>query len=389
MIITKKIGSELIFTKYDGNMVKFDFKTNRCYKKVKDKWKEMNSLCKFFQGYTINDIIENCECKVYGEFLKYISNKEYNCYSVGTFVARIPKYLKFESYFLNGVDFRLYSGDIKNFPQLSHFQKDVIKFIKNNELYISLGFTSSYDENKDMFIKICRYMNDKYKNNKKTCRKVFSILIGSATGWDNSYTIDDRFTTLVNEFNYDYKKLIDYIYDYLPNREGFTNSDLAMNQLKDYVSMIKQMGGKIRDKYPKYLKVKHDIMVVNFNVFKKEYSEELFQKRKRPELEWKNKDYVIKIPQTTQDIKDEGIQNNNCVGSYVGRVINGDTYIVFLRNIKTPDESLVTVEIKDNSIVQAYRSANTNITYKDMLALKQFCKERNLTYKWRKIENEN
>ena len=389
MIITKKIGSELIFTKDDGNMVKFDFKTNRCYKKVKDKWKEMNSLCKFFQGYTINDIIENCECKAYGEFLRFIGNKEYNCYSVGTFVARIPKYLNFESYFLNGVDFRLYSGDIKNFPKLSHFQKDVIKFIKNNELYISLGFTSSYDKNKDMFIKICRYMNDKYKNNKKTCRKVFSILISSVTDWSNSYTIDDRFTTLVNEFNYDYKKLIDYMYDYLPNREGFTNSDLAMNQLKDYVSMIKQMGGKIRDKYPKYLKVKHDIMVVNFNVFKKEYSEELFQKRKRPELEWKNKDYVIKIPQTTQDIKDEGIQNNNCVGSYVGRVINGDTYIVFLRNIKTPDESLVTVEIKDNAIVQAYRSANTNITYKDMLALKQFCKERNLTYKWMEVNNEN
>lgn len=388
MIITKKIGSELIFERNDDKKAKFDFKTNRCYKKVKDKWKEMNSLCKFFQGYTINDIIENCECKAYGEFLRFIGNKEYNCYSVGTFVARIPKYLNFESYFLNGVDFRLYSGDIKNFPKLSHFQKDVIKFIKNNELYISLGFTSSYDKNKDMFIKICRYMNDKYKNNKKTCRKVFSILISSVTDWSNSYTIDDRFTTLVNEFNYDYKKLIDYIYDYLPNREGFTNSDLAMNQLKDYVSMIKQMGGKIRDKYPKYLKVKHDIMVVNFNVFKKEYSEELFQKRKRPELEWKNKDYVIKIPQTTQDIKDEGIQNNNCVGSYVGRVINGDTYIVFLRNIKTPDESLVTVEIKDNTIVQAYRSANTNITYKDMLTLKQFCKERNLTYKWMEVNNE-
>ena len=56
MIITKKIGSELIFTKDDGNMVKFDFKTNRCYKKTKDEWREMKSLCKFFQGYTINDI---------------------------------------------------------------------------------------------------------------------------------------------------------------------------------------------------------------------------------------------------------------------------------------------------------------------------------------------
>lgn len=173
MIITKKIGSELIFTKDDGNMVKFDFKTNRCYKKAKDEWKEMKSLCKFFQGYTINDIIENCECKAYGEFLRFISNKEYNCSNVGTFVARIPKYLQYESYFLNDVDFRVYSGDIKNFPQLSHFQKDVIKFIKNNELYINLGFTSSYNKNKDMFIKICRYMNDKYKNNKKLVGKCF------------------------------------------------------------------------------------------------------------------------------------------------------------------------------------------------------------------------
>lgn len=27
-------------------------------------------------------------------------------------------------------------------------------------------------------------------------------------------------------------------------------------------------------------------------------------------------------------------------------------------------------------IVQAYRSTNTNITYKDMMALKQFCKDK-------------
>lgn len=377
MIITKKIGSELIFERDDDKKAKFDFKTNKIYKEEKGKWEEMRSLCKFFQGYRVSDIIKYCECEAYGQFLKFIDKNEYNCHSVGTFVARIPKYLNFEGYFLNDVKFGLYYyGDISSFPPVSHFQKDVIKFIKNNGLSINTGFVRFYDKDKDFIVKVCRYMNSKYPDDKKVCEKVYNIFSNS------------NFVTLIKEYNYDYKSLINYICDYLPNREGFTCTSDALGQLKDYVSMIKQMGGKIRDKYPKYLKVKHDIMTINFNVFKKEYSEELFKNKIRPELEWSNKDYMIKIPQTPQDIKDEGINNNNCVGSYVDRVISGTTYIVFLRSIKKPDESLVTVEIKNNAIVQAYRSTNTNITYKDMMALKQFCKDKKLTYKWKEIKED-
>lgn len=43
---------------------------------------------------------------------------------------------------------------------------------------------------------------------------------------------------------------------------------------------------------------------------------------------------------------------------------------------------------KDSAIVQAYRSTNTNITYKDMMALKQSCKDKKLTYKWKEIKED-
>ena len=41
---------------------------------------------------------------------------------------------------------------------------------------------------------------------------------------------------------------------------------------------------------------------------------------------------------------------------------------------------------KGSAIVQAYRSTNTSITYDDMMALKQFCKDKKLTYKWKEIK---
>lgn len=40
MVITKKIGSELIFERNDDKKAKFDFKTNKIYKEEKGKWEE-------------------------------------------------------------------------------------------------------------------------------------------------------------------------------------------------------------------------------------------------------------------------------------------------------------------------------------------------------------
>ena len=67
-------------------------------------------------------------------------------------------------------------------------------------------------------------------------------------------------------------------------------------------------------------------------------------------------------PNCTQDIKDEAVQQNNCVASYIDRVIDGECHIMFLRRVKEPNKSLVTIEIQNGRIVQALQRFNDPLT---------------------------
>ena len=74
-------------------------------------------------------------------------------------------------------------------------------------------------------------------------------------------------------------------------------------------------------------------------------------------------------PKCTQDIKDEAVQQNNCVASYIDRVIDGHCDILFLRKKDSPDKSLVTIEVVNNKIVQALRRFNDHVTQEDQEAI--------------------
>ena len=73
-------------------------------------------------------------------------------------------------------------------------------------------------------------------------------------------------------------------------------------------------------------------------------------------------DYCFIYPKCVQDIKDESVQMNNCVSSYIKNVIDGNCDILFLRNKDDKDKSLVTIEVRDNKIVQALQKYNTPLT---------------------------
>lgn len=72
---------------------------------------------------------------------------------------------------------------------------------------------------------------------------------------------------------------------------------------------------------------------------------------------------------------------HNCVGSYINKIIDGKTQIVFLRRFNKPKESLVTVEIRNNALSQAFRQYNTSLTKDDTEFLKKYCKAKNIEYK--------
>lgn len=65
-------------------------------------------------------------------------------------------------------------------------------------------------------------------------------------------------------------------------------------------------------------------------------------------------DFKIVIPTTAQDIVTEGSRMHHCVGSYVGRVLNGDTYICFVRHKDTPDECYITCQVYTDGTIGQY-----------------------------------
>ena len=76
-----------------------------------------------------------------------------------------------------------------------------------------------------------------------------------------------------------------------------------------------------------------------------------------------------------QDIKDEAVSQNNCVASYIDEVIDGKCHILFLRKKDKPNESLVTIEVRNNRIVQAKRRFNEDVTSEDQKAIDAFNKK--------------
>lgn len=65
-------------------------------------------------------------------------------------------------------------------------------------------------------------------------------------------------------------------------------------------------------------------------------------------------DFTIVLPQTAQDIIDEGHNMHHCVSSYVNSVIENSTYIVFIRHKDTPTECYLTCQVSTMGDIQQY-----------------------------------
>lgn len=71
-------------------------------------------------------------------------------------------------------------------------------------------------------------------------------------------------------------------------------------------------------------------------------------------FEFEYGDFIVVLPQTAQDIIDEGANMHHCVGGYVGRVVDNATYIVFIRHKDTPTECYLTCQVSLDGDIQQY-----------------------------------
>lgn len=175
----------------------------------------------------------------------------------------------------------------------------------------------------------------------------------------------------------DYKTLVKYIYYDCNQRQGLSPYR-ALTLLRDYHRLVNHLPRF--PKYPKYLAMAHDVAVRNSKLVKSEGLKkgilDSYDKYSKFEMTVGKMSYLI--PRCSEDLAEEGAMQSNCVAGYARSVSTGRTLVVFMRDKKTPEQSLVTIEVRDNTIVQAYKSMNRNLSYEQFVAMREWAIINNL-----------
>ena len=85
-------------------------------------------------------------------------------------------------------------------------------------------------------------------------------------------------------------------------------------------------------------------------------------------------DYIVVVPQTYEDLADEGKQQNNCVGHYYNEsILGGENLILFIRHSNSPKKSYITCRynIKKQDIVEYRYKNNQDVNGYDMIIIEK------------------
>lgn len=247
--------------------------------------------------------------------------------------------------------------------KLNEIPKSLLKLIKKYDLRINNYLISEYRDKSDYFIPA---LNSKRIS--LTDDQIIDMLLGK-DDYDHRYY--NYFLEIIEQYNYKLLPFIKYIDD-LITYEALNLNDI-LRELYDYCNMMSTISKKF-DKYPRNFLTTHRIASRNYNRLRQEFNEQRFNEQIDTSMEWKYEDYVFIYPKSTQDIKDEAVQQNNCVASYVENVINGECHILFLRHKDEPEHSLVTIEVKNSEVVQAKQRFNNDISIDEQNVINKYNK---------------
>lgn len=335
------------------------------------EWRSIKQQYEFFRGLSVTDII--CEEEKFLQLISKVQDINPNCTSVSSFISRLDGALVYENYIAEGIrtecrwDNNSYYKRFLTKP-LEWYSKDMINFFKKYNIKVTKQLEQTYQNNSSDIIQIVNILDKFIDKDDVIKTDFFNEIINNG--------LDSNYIELINQYNFDRKALISFSMNYLKPFESI-NYNEGFRLLRDYYRMAQSISRNVK-KYPKYLKSMHDIILVNFNAFKKEYPEHLFKERIKESLEFEGKDFVVVNPKTSKDIITEGTSLGHCVGSYVDDMISGKTYIFFLRAKLSVETSLVTLEHKGNAIVQAKGSRNRDLTEKEQEFLKNYCKKQKM-----------
>ena len=207
-----------------------------------------------------------------------------------------------------------------------------------------------------------------------------------SSSWDVRM-MRERLLGVIKEFNIDIDAFCRFL-SRLKRVEGCDLYDLMDGfHYRDYLRMEKELNNnnvsKI-DKYPKNWLTSFRRTKRNYDDIQKRVDREKFkvEVEKQRDLEFEDKKYSMILPEEPGDIRQEGATLKHCVASYVNRVTNGQTCIIFCRENTDIKEPFVTVEVKNANITQAYGFKDSKPDKKTLKFLVKWAKEKKLLLSW-------
>lgn len=127
----------------------------------------------------------------------------------------------------------------------------------------------------------------------------------------------------------------------------------------------------------------HDLLVSVYNTISSEIEKKAFDKAvsKVKKYEFEDEEFISVSPKSPQDIAREGITLCHCVKSYIPKVSNGYTNIMFIRKVTDKNTPFFTVEISNTgNIEQIHGHCNSNVEVGSSLEnfVKKWAKQKKL-----------
>lgn len=145
----------------------------------------------------------------------------------------------------------------------------------------------------------------------------------------------------------------------------------------DYINMAREMGYDLSNKkvlYPDNFMQEHDRLYIQYGVLSNpEIVNNIITVSNVSKFNiYEDEKYIIFPADTIESMIDEGSQQHNCLRTYISSYSNNLCQIYFMRLKKEKTKSFVTIEVRNNKIVQARAKFNDEPSKEIMNILKKW-----------------
>ena len=156
------------------------------------------------------------------------------------------------------------------------------------------------------------------------------------------------------------------------------------NDYIDYLAMCKRAGRDMRNTmvvFPKHFKAAHDEVLAEINKQKLEAKDSVYQEARRllERFSYRGDGLCVVVPEHCADIANEGIVLHHCVGTYVDKVCDQKTAILFVRNLAEQGKPFYTMEVCNGRLIQCRGMNNCAMTNEVKAFVNDFCKAKHIS----------